>query len=70
MDQRVKELREQLKEICEETDTKLSGMEYLVNYYINQLNWSDEKAIEYAIGLFHNGTIIQIKFLNSKGEEL
>lgn len=70
MDQRVKELREQLKEICEETDTKLSGMEHLVNYYINQLNWSDEKAIEYAIGLFHNGTIRQIKFLNSKGEEL
>lgn len=70
MDQRVKELKEQLKEICEETDTKLSGMEYLVNYYINQLNWSEEKAIEYAIGLFHNGTIRQIKLLNSKGEEL
>ena len=70
MDQRVKELREQLKEICKETDTKLSGMEYLVNYYINQLNWSEEKAIEYAIGLFHNGTIRQIKLLNSKDEEL
>ena len=70
MNQRVKELREQLKEICEKTDTKLSGMEYLVNYYINQLNWSEEKAIEYAIGLFHNGTIRQIKLLNSNGEEL
>ena len=70
MDQRVKKLRKQLKEICEETDTKLSGIEYLVNYYIEQLHWSEEKAIEYAIDLFHNSTIRQIKLFGKDGEEL
>lgn len=70
MNQRVKELRKQLKEICDETDTKLSGIEHLVNYYVDQLHWSEEKAIEYAIDLFHNGTIRQIKLFGKDGEEL
>lgn len=66
----VEELRQKLKEICEETNTRLSGMEHLVNYYVNSLNWSEEQAIEYAIGLFHNGTIRKIKLLGKDGEEL
>lgn len=70
MDQRVKELRKQLKEICVETDTRLAGILLLIKYYRKEYRWSEEKAIEYAIGLFHNGTIRQIKLLNSKGEEL
>lgn len=66
----VEELRQKLREICKETNTRLSGMEHLVNYYVNSLNWTEEQAIEYAIGLFHNGTIREIKLLGKDGEEL
>ena len=45
-------------------------MDYLVNYYVNSLGWSEEEAIQYAIGLFHNGTIQQIKLIGKDGEEL
>jgi len=41
-----------------------------VNYYINSLGWSEEEAIKYTIGLFHNGTIEQIKLIGKDGEEL
>ena len=70
MNENIEKLREQLKEICEKTNTSFSGMEHLVKYYIRDLHWSEEKAIKYAIGLFHNGTIREIKLLNSDGEEL
>lgn len=70
MNENIEKLREQLKEICEKTNTSFSGMEYLVKYYISDLHWSEEKAIEYAISLFHDGTIRKIKLLNSDGEEL
>lgn len=66
----VEELRQKLKEICEQTNTRLSAMEFLVNYYVNSLNWTEEQAIEYAIELFHNGTIRKIKLLGKDGEEL
>jgi len=70
MNENIEKLRDKLKEICEKTNTSYSGMEYLVKYYISGLHWTEEKAIEYAIGLFHNGTIREIKLLNSDGEEL
>lgn len=66
----VNELRAELKEICEKTNTRLSGMEFLVDYYIKSLEWSEERALEYAIGLFHNGTITQIKLIGKDGEEI
>jgi hypothetical protein len=62
--------REQLYKLCDETNTSRSGMDYLVNYYISSLGWSEEKAIEYAISLFHNGTITQIKLIGKDGKEL
>lgn len=70
MNENIEKLRDKLKEICEKTNTSYSGMEYLIQYYIKDLHWSEEKAIEYAIGLFHNGTIREIKLLNSEGKEL
>ena len=70
MNENIEKLREQLTEICRKPNTSYSGMEYLVKYYISDLHWSEEKAIKYAIGLFHNGTIREIKLLNSDGEEL
>jgi len=67
----VTELWQELKESCEKTNTRLSGMEYLVkNYYMETLDWSERQALEYALSLFHNGTIQEIKLLGQDGEEI
>lgn len=66
----VEELREELKNICKETNTRYSGIEHLVNYYMKSLGWTEEQAIEYAIRLFHDGTIREIKLLGKDGKEL
>ena len=67
----VAELWQELKDTCEKTNTRLFGMEYLVkNYYMKSLGWDEEKALEYAISLFHNGTIQEIKLLGKDGEEI
>lgn len=68
--EKIAELRKELEKTCQETNTRLSGMEFLVNYYIKDLGWSEEKALQYAIDLFQNGTIIQIKLIGKDGEEL
>ena len=64
------QLRKQLYNLCDETKTSRSGIDYLVNYYINSLGWTEEKALEYAISLFHNGTIEQIKLIGKDGNEI
>ncbi|OQC50268.1 MAG: hypothetical protein BWX57_00423 [Tenericutes bacterium ADurb.Bin024] len=61
----VEELKRELKEMCEKTDTSISGMEYLIKYYMESLHWTEIESITYAMGLFKNGTIQQIKSLNS-----
>ncbi|HEY8364825.1 MAG TPA: hypothetical protein VIK84_04555 [Haloplasmataceae bacterium] len=66
----VDELREELKAVCEKYDTRYSGMEYLVNYYINSLKWTEKEALEYALRLFHDGTISQIKLIGKNEKEL
>lgn len=60
--------RKELHDLCEKTNTSEKGIEYLINYYINSLGWTEEAAIDYAIGLFKNDTVQQIKILNSDGE--
>ena len=55
--------REELYKLCDETKTSRTGIDFLVNFYINSLGWSEDEAIKYAIGLFHNGTIKEIKLL-------
>ena len=67
---RLEKLKAQMEEICQKTDTRLSGMQYLIRYYTESLGWTEEQAYEYAIGLFHNGTIQQIKLFGKDGEEL
>ena len=64
------ELRQKLYEICDKTNTRRSGMDFLVDYYIKSLGWTEEAAIKYAIGLFHYGTISAIKLFNKDGEEI
>ena len=44
---------EDLKEICEQTNTSFSGIEKLIEYYEKSLHWSKDEAIAYAIGLFN-----------------
>jgi len=66
----LKELKTELKEMCEKTNTRYSGIEYLINYYMESLCWTEFEAINYAIGLFKNGTIEQIKVIGKDGEVL
>ncbi len=62
--------RFELYRMCDETNTNSKGMDMLVDYYISSLNWSEEKACNYAISLFKNETIQAIKFLGKDGKEL
>ena len=64
------EARKQLYEMCDKTNTSRTGMDYLVNYYIKSLDWSEEEACKYALSLFHDGTITQIKLIGKDGKEL
>ena len=66
----IEQLRAELKETCEKTNTRYSGMEYLIKYYTDSLHLSEKEAIEYALKLFQNGTIEQIKFIGKDGKEL
>ncbi|MGI6593491.1 MAG: hypothetical protein ACOX24_00160 [Christensenellales bacterium] len=66
----IEELRKELKETCEKTKTTHSGMQHLIDYYMTDLKWSEAEAIEYALNLFHNGTIERIRFFGKDGEEL
>ncbi len=66
----VDELRLELKAACEKYDTRFSGVEYLVNYYIISLKWTEKEAREQALKLFHDGTITQIKLIGKDGNEL
>lgn len=42
---KVEELRNKLNELCEKTDTRKSGIDYLANYYIESLGWNEEEAL-------------------------
>lgn len=66
----IKELWDELYKICDETETKRSGMKYLVNYYITSLGWTEAEAIKYAISLFQNGTIKQIKLFGKDNKQI
>lgn len=61
------ELRTKLYELVEKTKTSKAGIDYLVNYYITSLGWSEDEALRYAIRLFEDGVIDEIKIIN--GEE-
>ena len=62
--------RNRLFKACEKYETSLTGMNILVDYYTKSLKWSENESVDYAIGLFHKGTIRQIKMLSKDGKEL
>ena len=66
----MSEVRKQLYEMCDKTNTSITGMDHLVNYYIKSLGWNEEEACKYALSLFHDGTITQIKLIGKDGKEL
>lgn len=64
---RLQDLELRLNELIKKTDTSFEGINLLIDYYIKSLGWSEEQAVEYAIGLFEDGTIDSIKVINGKG---
>ena len=62
--------RAELYKICDETNTSRSGMDYLVDYYINSLGWSEEEAVKYDSEIFNKGNILEIKLIGKDGKEL
>ncbi|WP_264230096.1 hypothetical protein [Acholeplasma laidlawii] len=64
---RLQDLELRLNELIKKTDTSFEGINLLIDYYIKSLGWSKEQAVEYAIGLFEDGTIDFIKVINGKG---
>ncbi len=61
-------LQEKLLKLCEQHKTSTEGINYLINYYINYLGWTEEEAIKYIIELFDNGTIDKIKRLGETND--
>jgi len=61
---------EDLKEICRQTNTSYSGIEFLLKYYQESLHWPLDKASAHVIELFENGTIDSIKVLGKDGKEI
>ena len=39
-------LKEKLLKLCEQHKTSTEGINYLINYYINSLGWTEEEAIK------------------------
>jgi len=48
--------------------TNEEGYKKLIDYYMQSLKWSEQKAIKYCIGLFKNDTIYEIKVLGGANE--
>ena len=61
-------LRDELYRLCDKHETSREGIDYLIKYYMTSLGWTEEHSLEYAIGLFNNGTIQQIKAFNMESD--
>lgn len=60
------ELKVKLYKLVDDTNTSRKGIDFLVNYYIQSLDWSEDEAIKYAVKLFEDGVIDEIKIINGK----
>ena len=63
-------LKEKLEAKCKETNTSIHGINLLLEYYKSSLGWDEDKAINYVLELFNNGTIDTIKFIGKDGNEI
>ena len=66
----IRQLNNELDQICQSTNTNRSGLDVLISYYQKSLDWTEEASLRYAIELFKNGTIDQIKVFGKDGEVL
>lgn len=60
---------ERLKKTCKATNTSFAGIQKLIDYYIESLQWDYEEAVEHILYLFNDGTIERIKVMGSDGKE-
>ncbi len=60
------ELKVKLYKLVDDTNTSRKGIDFLVNYYIQSLGWSEDDSLRYAIKLFEDGVIDEIKVINGK----
>ena len=60
------ELKAKLYKLVDNTNTSRKGIDFLVNYYITSLGWSENDALRYTIKLFEDGVIDEIKVINGK----
>lgn len=68
---RLEALRKEVEEYCEKTNTRPSGINYLVHeYYMKTMGQSEEAALKHVVTLFKDGVIEQIKLIGKDGEEL
>lgn len=63
-------LKEKLIKKCKNTNTSIDGINLLLEYYKSSLGWNEEKAINYILKLFENGTIDTIKFIGKDNKEI
>lgn len=54
----------ELEKLCKEKNVNKKGIEFLLEYYQKNLQWSEEEAEDYALSLFKDGTIDDIIVLN------
>ena len=57
-------LNDTLKKLCTETGASETGVERLLDYYIDGCSWSEDNAVEYVYELFENGTIDALMEIN------
>lgn len=63
-------LKEKLDAKCKETNTSVQGINFLLEYYRSSLGWDEDRAIDYVLELFDNGTIEAIKIIGKDGKKI
>jgi len=56
-----------IQEYAKKEGAEMKGVLYLLNYYVNDLEWSMTKAVDYVLFLFESGTMKTIMKI-AKGE--
>lgn len=67
-EEEFRRLEIELNNLIVMSKTNEEGYKKLIDYYMQSLKWSEQKAIKYCIGLFKNGTIDEIKMVGGANE--
>lgn len=67
-EEEFRKLEIELHNLIVMSKTNEEGYKKLIDYYMQSLKWSEQKAVKYCIGLFKNGTIDEIKVLGGTNE--